>query len=283
MASLRVLVPLLAFIALAMANQNLTACMPECAQSCVESSIAKNSKCTGPDDVKCLCDNIRAIGPGSVSCAQEACGNSTEQLAYSLRSAFTDYCSDNGITVGSDYSGGYPPPGWSTSWGHEWPTTSATGMTSPAADATGSPGSEKQASNTAGGLGGGAIAGIVVGACVACILITGGLLLYAFRLGRGRSKHTQGEEAAGPGPQEEGGSAGAGIEGGLNEIGVALVTDSKVQLDGKPIGELPTEYALSGFHPVKELATHEKPVELSAEPVLRRAADGSPTLPTSWT
>ncbi|KAI0850962.1 hypothetical protein F5Y00DRAFT_268024 [Daldinia vernicosa] len=277
MTPLRALLPMLALIALAVASQNLTTYLPECAQPCIESSISKNSNCTGTGDVKCLCSNIRSIGPGSLSCAQGACSNSSEQLAYELHSEFVDYCSDNGEEVSSDFSGGGSPPVWTASWGKtSSPTASATSMTSPVA-ATKPPSNEQQSPSDpdGGGLSGGAIAGIAVGVGVACILITGGLLLYAFRLGRRHSKRTQGEEPAGPGPREEGG-------GDYNGIDNVLEAEKKVQLEGAPVSELPTEHTLSGFHPVKELATHEKPVELSADPVPSRANDGNPILPTPW-
>ncbi|KAI0115067.1 hypothetical protein F4814DRAFT_304728 [Daldinia grandis] len=277
MTPLRAILPMLALIGLTVASQNLTTYLPECAQSCIESSISKNSNCTGPDDVKCLCSNIRYIGPGSISCAQGACSNSSEQLTYKLHSGFVDYCSDNGEEVSGDYSGGGYPPVWTASWGKtSSPTAPATSMASPVA-ATEPPSNEQQSpsSTGGGGLSGGSIAGIAVGVGVACILITGGLLLYAFRLGRGHSKHAQGEEPAGPGPQEEGG-------GGYNGTDNVLEAEKKAQLEGAPVSELPTEYTLSGFHPVKELATHEKPVELSADPIPHRVDDGSPILSTPW-
>ncbi|KAI1483899.1 hypothetical protein F4774DRAFT_405104 [Daldinia eschscholtzii] len=279
---LRLILPMLAWVALTLASKNLTAYLPECAQPCIESSISQNSHCTGPDDAQCLCSNIRYIGPGSVPCAQGACsGNSTEQLTNKLHSGFLDYCSDNGVKVGSDFTGGGHPPVWTASWG--WPsspTASATSMTSPAA-ATAPADAEQQTSNSGGGgggLSGGAIAGLAVGVGVACILITGALLLYAFRLGKRRSKHSAGDEPTDPGPQGEGGSD----KGDPNGIGIALGTEDKVQLEGAPVSELPTEHTLSGFHPVKELATHEKPIELSADPILRRPDEGSPILPTPW-
>ncbi|KAI1644832.1 uncharacterized protein F4817DRAFT_318492 [Daldinia loculata] len=277
MTPLRAILPMLALIALTVASQNLTTYLPECAQPCIASSISKNSNCTGSDDVECLCSNIRYIGPGSLPCAQGACSNSSEQLAYKLHSEFVNYCSDNGEEVSNDLSGGGYPPVWTATWGKtSSPTTSATSMTSPVA-ATEPPSNEQQSpsSTGGGGLSGGAIAGIAVGVGVACISITGGLLFYAFRLGRGHPKRKQGEEPAGPSPQEEGG----GDYDGIDNI---LEAEKKVQLEGAPVNELPTEHTLSGFHPVKELATHEKPIELSADPVPRRADDGSPILPTSW-
>ncbi|KAI1807903.1 hypothetical protein F4811DRAFT_549336 [Daldinia bambusicola] len=294
---LLILLPLLAWLSLALASsQTLTAYIPECAQPCILASIPQNSNCTGPDDVRCLCASIRPIGSGSVSCAQGACkGNNTEQITNKLHSGFLQFCSDNGAQAGID--SGFPPS-WSSSWGGGRPSSSPTASAASApSTAPADSGQQQQASDSGGGGGGGgsgglssgAIAGLAVGVGVACIALTGGLLLYAFRLGRRHSKRLPGDEPADPSPQEggEGGGGGGGAGGDkgdhpLDGIGIALGSEHKVQLEGAPISELPTEHTLSGFDRVKELATHEKPVELSAEPVARRSEEGSPVLPPSW-
>ncbi|KAI1467231.1 uncharacterized protein F4812DRAFT_54900 [Daldinia caldariorum] len=300
---LRVLLLILACISLAIAasSQNLTTYVPECAQPCVLTSIAQNSNCTGPSDVRCLCSNIRSIGPGAVSCAQGACaGNSTEQIRSELHSGFLQFCSDNGAPAGGDFSGF--PPFWSTPGGGSRPSSSppptASATTTPSATstlpvaATDQQQQQQQQSpdSGGGGLSGGAIAGLSVGGVIACIALTGGLVLYAFRLGRRHSKLRSGGELGDhPNPPQEGGAGGGGDKDDKGDhpsdgigIGVALGTEHKVQLEGAPVSELPTEYTLSGFDPVKELATHEKPVELSADPVARRPEEGSRVLPTTW-
>ncbi|OTB08033.1 hypothetical protein M426DRAFT_317542 [Hypoxylon sp. CI-4A] len=269
MARLRAALPTLALIATAFATQNLTTYIPGCAQSCIEASISNNSQCAGPEDSQCLCTNERQIGYGSLSCAQQACSsNSTEDLVGQLRSGYSSFCNDAGIQDSSGGSG--PASGWPSGWGGSSQTsTAATSAPTSTASSTSVPTAAADSTS----LSRGAIAGIAVGGGIALIAITGGLFLLAFRLGKGFSGRKKDE---GPGQQEQAGEEDTNKRDDQEKAGV------KPQLEGMPVSELPTEYTLSGFDPVKELPTREKPVELSAEPLPRGINNGSPVLPQSW-
>lgn len=139
-------------------------------------------------------------------------------------------------------------------------------MTTSAAASTTAASISEQSSSSPGGGGGsgedlskGAVVGIAIGAGIGCILTTGGLLLFAFRLGKGHWNRNQVEASQGPGRQEEGG-------GDPNE----LDNKDKPQLEGQPISELQTDYTISGpKESIKELPTQERPAELSAEALSR--------------
>ncbi|KAI1450828.1 hypothetical protein F5Y02DRAFT_4919 [Annulohypoxylon stygium] len=271
MASLRSVIPvLLAFLVLVIATPSLVTYEPECAQDCLLKSI--NGTCTGPEDSQCLCNNMRTVGSGSVVCAAAACNNSAEGIAPELRSGFTKYCSDAGVSVSSSATA-IPSFAWGGSgggWGASTTTASSTQTSSTGVPATGEAESTANvsASNPGGGLGAGAIAGIAVGGGIGVISITGGLLLLAFRLGR---NHNRKKDATGPPDQQEGGE-----EPKLSSPDNEAI--EKAQLDSQPLNELPTEYTLSGFDPIKELPTQERPVELSADPLPRHRSE-TPVLP----
>ncbi|KAI1096432.1 hypothetical protein F5B19DRAFT_146421 [Rostrohypoxylon terebratum] len=272
MASLRFFIPvLLAYLLLVIATPSLVTYEPECAQDCVLKSI--NGTCTGPEDSQCLCDNMRAVGSGSVVCAAAACNSSAEELALELRSGFTKYCSDANISVASSatavpsFAWGGSGGGWGASATTITTTTSSTqtSSTQTSSTQTSSTGvlatgeaespANVSASSSGGGLSAGAIAGIVVGGVIGVVSITGGLLLFAFRLGR---NHTNRKKDA-TGPPDRGEEP----ESSSPDNDAA----EKAQLAGQPLSELPTEYALSGFDPIKELPTQERPVELSGDPL----------------
>ncbi|KAI0383087.1 hypothetical protein F5Y04DRAFT_251798 [Hypomontagnella monticulosa] len=278
MVSLRgfVLALALALISSVAANKNLTTYMPDCAQSCVEKSIS--GVCNNAIDSQCLCNNARHIGPNSVPCAMSACpGNTTEQLRSDLRSSYMKYCND----VGETAIGGWGPNSPTSFPGSPWTSTrSSSSASSPTAAATAPPSMQESPPDSSDGGGGsdqlskGAIAGIAVGVGVACIAITAALLLYAFRLGKRHSRekeeHNQGDPRD-PSQQEEG--------VGDSNTAASELTGDKIQLEGKPLSELQTEHAISGYGPVKELPTNEKPVELSADPIPRRMENETPILP----
>ncbi|KAI4869489.1 hypothetical protein F4820DRAFT_406759 [Hypoxylon rubiginosum] len=258
------------------ATQNLTTYVPECAQACLEDSLS--GVCSGPEDAECLCDNIATIGPGSRSCVMGACsGNSTAQTA--ARTGYMNYCSDTGHPM--DGSWRSPPDysnGWQTSTTMGTSTTAST-STSAAATSSATSAGPITASDSAGGggdggddLSKGAIAGIAVGGGIACILLTGGLLFFAFRLGK---KHYKRKQEGGGGPQgPEQGEADPQKEEGSDTMSPRR---SKAQLDGNPVSELHAGIVDSGLDPIKELPTHERPAELSADPI----SYDSPILPQS--
>ncbi|XXH04679.1 hypothetical protein Hte_011099 [Hypoxylon texense] len=297
MVSLRaVLLALTLVVARAAANQvtaqqNLTTYVPDCAQNCLEQSLS--GVCSGPDDAECLCDNIATIGPGSRSCVVGACsGNTTEQNA--ARSGYVKYCSDTGHPV---EGGGQFGPGWSSgSGGWQTSTTTmgtsttspstSTSTTAPSALATAASESEGGGGDDDGGsdLSKGAIAGIAVGGGIACILITGGLLFVAFRLGRRhyQRKHEGGgggSSPQGPNPPSQGDEEEAVTDLPQKEDGARTPTRraTNAQLDGNPVSELHAGFVDSGLDPIKELPTHERPAELSADPI----SYDSPVLPQS--
>ncbi|KAI2469228.1 hypothetical protein F4781DRAFT_233972 [Annulohypoxylon bovei var. microspora] len=287
MASLRLLLPTLASLAvLALAAPSLVTYVPECAQDCVLKSL--NGTCTGPEDSQCLCTNMRTIGFGSVSCATAACNNSTELVASELRSGYAQFCT----AAGASTPAGIPTGGvgWG-SWGSSATAASTTGTTSMTTSSTSIPATgeadspQNTSTSSLGGSGGGssslstgAIAGVAVGGGIGLISITGGLLLLAFRLGRSHSRQKK-DEAARQGPGQEGGGGDPDPESLADETAAG----DKAQLEGKPVSELPTEYTLSGFDPIKELPTQERPAELSADPLPRYGDDGSPVLSgTPW-
>ncbi|KAI1393452.1 uncharacterized protein F4822DRAFT_13537 [Hypoxylon trugodes] len=303
MTTLRILLPILALIGLTLANPaaNLTTYMPECAQSCIQSSA--DSACAGPTDSQCLCTNMRRVGFGSLSCAQGTCfGNSTEQIALSLRSAFTQYCTDVGVTPSEGTW--YPSSGWPGATNPTGMSVAATSssIATTAPPATNTPTSESQqsaseqgGSNSGGNdLSRGAIAGIAVGGGVAVIAITGGLFFLAFRLGKGYSHRKKEEASQEPGRQEEGTTnTTTGGSGGGGDVSTPSSTTTarpkgeldglpKSQLDSTPVSEMPTDYkALGELDPIKEMPTQEEPVELSANPYPREVE--SPVLPqTPW-
>ncbi|KAI1414659.1 hypothetical protein F5Y13DRAFT_13267 [Hypoxylon sp. FL1857] len=300
MASLRAVFPILTLIAVTLATQNLTTYMPECVQPCLQQTISSSSSgsCTRPEDSQCLCTNQPRIGYAALMCAQNggACpGNSTEQLRSAMMAAYQQYCSDVGATGGWNSLGGFPafttsgmvigPSGTTTSSSTTPPPTSTPTTVN---DEPSSPGDSGRGNSS---LSTGAIAGIAVGGGVAVISITGGLLLLAFRLGKGYSSRKKDDGTAGPGQQGggeggEGGSGdggGAGAGGQLTGVIDEAATKNEAQLDGKPVSELQTEYTLSGFNPVRELAAQERPAELPADPLPRYVEDASPVLPdASW-
>ncbi|KAI1452270.1 hypothetical protein F4805DRAFT_42369 [Annulohypoxylon moriforme] len=252
-------------------STSLVAYIPECAQDCILQSI--NGTCTGPGDAQCLCNNMRTIGFGSVSCASTACNNSTEEIATELRSGYTQYCSAAGVSVASSATA-IPSFAWGGSgsgWGAATTTASSSTHIAATGEADSSANASASASGGGGGLGTGAIAGIAVGGAIGVISITGGLLLLAFRLGRNHSSRKK--DGASPSGQQEGGDGDPKPDSSANDA----VAADKAQLEGKPLSELPTEYTLSGFDPIKELPTQERPAELSADP-LPRYADETPVL-----
>lgn len=188
------------------------------------------------------------------------------------------YCSD----VGETAIGGWNPSSPSSFPGTAWTsTTSSSSATSSTAAATAPPSmQESPPDSTDGGGGGGgelsrgAIAGMAVGVGVACIAITAALLLYAFRLGK---RHSRGNEEDGQGDTRDPSQQEEGI--GDDNRAVGELTGDKIQLEGMPVSELHTEHAISGYGPVKELPTNEKPVELSAEPISRHMGNETPILP----
>ncbi|KAI1106307.1 hypothetical protein F4804DRAFT_348688 [Jackrogersella minutella] len=191
-----------------------------------------------------------------------------------LRSGYTQYCSD----VGASTVAGIPT--FSAGWNISVPTVSETTTTttsagsSPAAEAD-SPSSTSASGSEGGGgssLSTGSIAGIAVGGAGALVLITGGLLLFAFRLGKGYSSRKKDGEAGAPPPPPP-----PPTDPGQQEEGEIVKTE-KAQLEGQPVSELSTEYTLSGFDPVKELPTQERPAEFSADPLPRYTDEGSPVL-----
>lgn len=302
MASLRVVLAALALVVLAAASstaasQNITTYVPECSWQCLEDSLA--AVCSGPTDAECLCDNIMKIGPGSRTCVSSDCsGNTTATTAY--HAGYVSYCNDTGHAV--DESGHFPP-GYSWGAGSQWSTTMATSTStsmSAAATSTSSPSTTAAAptaaSDSAGGSRGGggdgssdlskgAIAGIAVGGGIACILISGALLFLAFRLGKKhyKKKHEK-ELQQGPSsrPEEHGGDDDIPKE--VEATQTQQQQQPNAQLDGTPINELHAGhaghagYAVSGLDPIKELPTHERPAELSAEPISHY---DSPVLPPS--
>ncbi|KAI1378245.1 hypothetical protein F4677DRAFT_412628 [Hypoxylon crocopeplum] len=270
---------LIALIAATVA-QNLTTYEPECAQPCIEESINSTGICAGPEDSTCLCNNMQRIGPGSFACAQKACpANTTQELIGELRGAYMKYCSDVGATPSggwNNYNGGAATTSASQGTAAATSTMATSSTASPAATtgANTSPSSSPDAGGGGSNLSAGAIAGIAVGGVVATICVTGGLLLFAFRLGKGQSRRNQQDPSA-PGQQEEG-IGGSGNEDPNTAVGGV----EKAQLEGTPISELQTEHTLSGFGHVKELPAYERPAELSADPISpRNMGDSSPTLP----
>ncbi|KAL7626287.1 hypothetical protein AAE478_003058 [Parahypoxylon ruwenzoriense] len=245
--SFRLVLPFLVLVLVAAAvAQNLTTYVPECAQLCVEDAVDNSGVCSGVNDTRCLCSNIRLIGPSSMPCCQESCSseynNSTEQIANAVRSGYMKFCGDrHAAGVWSTITSTSSPP---------LPTSS------PASSPSSTPALENNTSEGRDSLSRGAIAGIAVGAGVGSISITGALLIFAFRLGKGRS-------------DKGGGNNNNNNNNNNNEAGEeeggCLVKD-KPQLGGTPMNELETEYTLSGFDRVKELETREQPAELSAGP-----------------
>ncbi|KAI1212966.1 uncharacterized protein F4807DRAFT_306391 [Annulohypoxylon truncatum] len=290
MASLRLLLflllPVFVSLALVIATPSLVTYMPDCAQDCILKSL--NGTCTGPEDSQCLCNNMRTIGVGSVPCASAACNNSTEGVANELRSGFIKYCGAAGVSVSPEATA-IPSFGWgggglggasmtAASTTTSTPTSSSSTNVAATGEAeTSANASAPTSSVGGGGLSAGAIAGIAVGGVVAVVSTTGGLLLLAFRLGRNHSNRKKDEAA--PSGQREDGDGSPDPSNSANEV----ITADKPQLEGKPLNELPTEYTLSGFDPIKELPTEERPVELSADSLLRYSNNGTPVLPsTSW-
>ncbi|KAI0887388.1 uncharacterized protein GGS22DRAFT_157003 [Annulohypoxylon maeteangense] len=292
MASLRLLLPILGCLALTIAATSLLTYVPECAQDCVTKSL--NGTCAGPEDSQCLCNNMRTIGIGSVSCASAACGNSTEQVATELRSGYVKYCSAADVSVAPSATA-IPSFGWGAggfgggSWGSSVTVTvasTATGMSTattssttlaPTGEAENSPNAPASGGGSHSGLSGGAIAGIAVGGVIGVISITGGLLLFAFRLGRNHSQRKKEEAEAETGGQQESGSGNGGPKPDSPANNTAEA--DKVQLEGKPLSELPTEYTLSGFERIRELPTQERPAELCANALPRYADIETPILP----
>ncbi|OTA61935.1 hypothetical protein K449DRAFT_465339 [Hypoxylon sp. EC38] len=272
---------ILLLITVTLAAQNLTTYMPECVQPCLERSINSTGSCTGPEDSQCLCSNEARIGYSAWMCAQEAgsCSNSTDQLRGAMMSAYQQYCTDVGVTGSWNSRGSFP--GFTASQTGAVTSTAMSSSTTPPPTSTPTATNDEPTSSGSGGsssgLSTGAIAGIAVGGGVAVISITGGLLLLAFRLGKGYSNRKKGEDAAGSG--EQGGGEGGSGNGGPDTDETALKNEA--QLDGKPVSELQTEFTLSGFNPIKELQTQERPAELPADPLPRYVEDHSPVLPES--
>ncbi|KAI0834964.1 hypothetical protein F5Y06DRAFT_146100 [Hypoxylon sp. FL0890] len=272
MASLRSVLTISVLIAAALAAQNLTTYMPECVRPCLEQSI-NNTSCTGPEDSQCLCSNQQRVGYSTFTCAEQggACpGNSAEQLRSSMMSAYQQYCSDTNATSSGNSVNGFPAfatSGWVTG-----ASATATSSTTHPPTSTPTTVNDEPSSSGSGGssssISAGAIAGIAVGGGVAVISITGGLLLLAFRLGKGYSSRKKGADPADPG-QQGAGEGGHGGDGQLVGVTDDTAAKNETQLDGKPVSELQTEYTLSGFDPVKELPTQEKPAELPADAVPR--------------
>lgn len=211
-------------------------------------------------------------------CAQEggSCSNSTD-LRGAMMSAYQQYCSDVKATGTWNSMGGFPGfTAWATgaitsatiSSSTTPPPTSVPTAVDPEPSSSGSGGSSSSLST-------GAIAGIAVGGGVAVISITGGLLLLAFRLGKGYSSRKKGEDTAGSGEQGRGGGEG-GIGGQVTGVTDETAAKNEAQLDGKPVSELQTDYTLSGFNPIKELPAQERPAELPADPLPRYVEDSSP-------
>ncbi|KAI1777888.1 hypothetical protein F4818DRAFT_408264 [Hypoxylon cercidicola] len=281
MASLRAVLFALALVALAAATQNLTTYVPACAQACVADSVS--GTCSGPDDAECLCDNIRTIGPGQLrSCVTTGCpGNSTAIDA--TRNGYGDYCSDAGFPTWNGWGGGWQPT--SGQWGGD-SQTSTTMVTSTSTGTGASATSTSSAAPTgtlaatdseeSGGDGGGsdlskgAIAGIAIGGVIGCVLITGSLLFLAFRLGKRYAKRKREGGASQP-EQDDTDPQKEGVEASRRQ--------SKALLDGNPISELHAGVEIPGIDPIKELPTHERPVELSADPIERYDNPVLPQLP----
>ncbi|KAI1134185.1 hypothetical protein F5Y05DRAFT_242905 [Hypoxylon sp. FL0543] len=275
MAFLRPVLPILALIVVTLAAQNLTTYMPECVQPCLAQSIGSTS-CTGPEDSQCLCNNQQRVGYGTFTCAEQsgACaGNSTEQLRGTMMSAYRQYCSDAKATGNWNSMGGFPAFTSSGTAIGPSATTTPPPTGTPTAVVNDEPSSSGSGGPTSSSLSTGAIAGIAVGGGIAVISTTGGLLLLAFRLGKVYSSRKKDGDAAGTGQQ---GGAEGGDGGQLTDVTDETAKENEAQLDGIPVSELQTEYTLSGFDPVKELPTQEKPVELPADSSPRYAGYGSP-------
>ncbi|KAI5868010.1 hypothetical protein GGS23DRAFT_7020 [Durotheca rogersii] len=263
--------------------QNLTTYVPECTRACVEQKIRDSGLCSGPDDSECLCTNISQIGPGSVPCSRDACANefsNSTEMAAALKSGYLAFCARVWSSPNSPTTG--PPSGFPSNFS-SLPTSaitpSASSDPSGSGSGDGSAGDNDGSSDSGGGggvnLSTGAIVGIAVGVGVFVVSITGGLLVFAFRLGRRRPDSDPADPALNSPQHSNGGEVGrGGGEGGGGEgQGAVAVAEAgeeaeepKPQLSGTPLNELQAEYTVAGFDPLKELETRERPAELSADP-----------------
>ncbi|KAI0442059.1 hypothetical protein F4803DRAFT_388124 [Xylaria telfairii] len=260
--------------------QNFSTYVPECVPPCIEQTLDSSKVCTGLDDNACLCTNASQILFPSIGCFITTC-NSTNpgELRSEVTSGWTKFCNASGtpVDLSSDSNFG-GPGGWK-------PTASTTSSPTPSIPPTStsapspSPTASDVVTDTSSGLSTGAKAGIGVGAGVGSLAVISGLVFLGFRLGQ-RKKKGSGNDTEGTPPFNEGEHPedGRGTVSGTNTTGTTPEGTEehwyKVQQEGAVLAELPSPDAELPANEVGELATHERPAELSGVMPPELSAEG---------
>ncbi|KAI1304408.1 hypothetical protein F5Y03DRAFT_179070 [Xylaria venustula] len=248
--------------------QNFSSYVPECAPPCVEQTLNSTNLCTGLSNNKCLCTNFAPIILSSRICFVQSCNNpDIQEIRSEITTGWQKFCNDTGIPVNLTTDWDSTPSSFPFSWSTASSTiTSISSTSSPTESNTAIP------NTSSGSLSTGAKAGIGVGAGVGSLAVISGLVFLGFRLGRRRNRKSAVIGARSAPPVSEGTDPDRG-----QSAPISNTTDWATAEGGgdvwayKPqttIAELPSPSSpqqrtaeLPG-HEVRELQTHEPPVEL---------------------